>query len=410
MLLPCILIARNTQDTIDYNYDKLKGETGAEKVRFLLSDAYQALETNPGKTIRLAENAVDVAIKVSYRMGRGDARLLLGLAHLRLSEYEKATDNLIKAVENYEEKKFKPGLAASYVAIGDLFHSLNNHYYSGESYAAALEIIDQIPEESRNERVYSIRTEALYKITITLKELNKNDEYQMMLDNIRSLENLRGEYTQGINMLTDDKKALPENLQNLPIRIISDRIDQLTARFSGRSENEINELNTKIESILSGRDSISRAQIYYEAAEKIRDDIPVVSIDYYKKATELSKNNILTARALDNYLELAALIDDEEMIARGIEFLKMNYKQLSVDYYDYLSSLNNYAVKEFSNIELKRKEKQISDLTLSKRAMYLYGGVIVAVLIAVTAFLVVRVNKLSSHIKEIPVYRKKELN
>ncbi|MFW5662405.1 MAG: hypothetical protein ACOCZW_01660 [Bacteroidota bacterium] len=203
---------------------------------------------------------------------------------------------------------------------------------------------------------------------------------------------------------------MPENLQNLPIRIISDRIDQLTARFSGRSENEINELNTKIENILSGRDSISRAQIYYEAAEKIRDDIPVVSIDYYKKATELSKNNILTARALDNYLELAALIDDEEMIARGIEFLKMNYKQLSVDYYDYLSSLNNYAVKEFSNIELKRKEKQISDLTLSKRAMYLYGGVIVAVLIAVTAFLVVRVNKLSSHIKEIPVYRKKELN
>jgi tetratricopeptide (TPR) repeat protein len=94
------------------------------RMQVLYNQADGQLDTDPAKAIQTAKRMLELAERMPYRAGRGDAHHLLGLAYDFKGKYDSAAYHHTKALEERRELDDETKKAKSYVNLGIIYRRL----------------------------------------------------------------------------------------------------------------------------------------------------------------------------------------------------------------------------------------------------------------------------------------------
>lgn len=117
------IVSRNTT---------FKDNTSINEIDSITKYAFSMRLKRPEQTIKYATIALNMAKKISYLNGQGEACRVIGIGQSYLSNYEKALDKYLEAISYFEQVNNLKGVGKVYNNIGNLY--LSNDYNKALEY------------------------------------------------------------------------------------------------------------------------------------------------------------------------------------------------------------------------------------------------------------------------------------
>jgi len=192
-----------------------------------------ALESAPKEAVKLAEKAYSESQLIGYKEGEAEALFLMGKYRYKLLEYDKASENLIKAQSAFEGLRDNKKIARNYMHLGELYRAIAEYELSIPYLQKALKIYDSEKDIQGTSKTCDRLAAVYYEIspgnTVYLDSAMKYLERSLPaartindIETISSSLNILGaayiekkEYDQGITHLIRALEfSLKNNLQN----------------------------------------------------------------------------------------------------------------------------------------------------------------------------------------------------
>ncbi len=139
-------------DSLKNNLKDAKNDI--EKVQSLNAIANQYKYSNPDEMLKYANEALQLAQKIKYKVEEGNALLNIGTSSIIKGEYDNASHFFIQAKELFEEEQqsnisneVKLGLAKTYGSLGIVFSEQSNYSKAIQYYLKSVKIYEALQEE-----------------------------------------------------------------------------------------------------------------------------------------------------------------------------------------------------------------------------------------------------------------------
>ena len=134
---------------------KLIKAKDTSRVNILNNLAYHYLSEDMKKSLKYANEAKNLSLKIHYEKGKANSYLILGEINKSIGEYNKALKWIFEAIDKFQLQKNKNKIAESYIQIGNIHQLLNNYLKSIEFYNNAATIFKEIKDSSNIAKCYS---------------------------------------------------------------------------------------------------------------------------------------------------------------------------------------------------------------------------------------------------------------
>ena len=136
------------------NLDSMKimaelGKANIPQVDLLVSISDSLFRSNPPKAIEYATRASELAIRVNYPIGRGNALKSIGMGYFAQGDYPNAVSFFQQALETFESIGYKSGIANMLNNQGVIFNNQGNDAKALELYLKSLKISEEINDSVR---------------------------------------------------------------------------------------------------------------------------------------------------------------------------------------------------------------------------------------------------------------------
>jgi len=140
------LLKASDFDSVAELEQKANEATGIKKTELLnqLVTYYASLQ--PEKALKIANKALDNAIKENDKKGKADSYMSIGKSYYGTGDNIKALNNFLQAIKIYEELKDNKGIAASSDKIGLAYRFLGDFDKSLEFHLKALKIYEKLKD------------------------------------------------------------------------------------------------------------------------------------------------------------------------------------------------------------------------------------------------------------------------
>lgn len=133
----------------------------SNRVKTLNSLSWALRSSDPSSATKYAEQARDMAERVHFDRGRGDAFSHLGVIYYRKGEYVDAIKAHLQALSIRERIGDQQGMVISYINLGNVYSDQNNNALALDYYKNAATLISTLEDQSRLSTVY-LNISAIY--------------------------------------------------------------------------------------------------------------------------------------------------------------------------------------------------------------------------------------------------------
>ncbi|MCP4218671.1 MAG: tetratricopeptide repeat protein [bacterium] len=144
---PCFAARDNTGPTTKDLEKKLETLSGKEKVDVLIELTIKLSGKSPAKVVKYSTRALELAKKLDYKKGVGQALLHLAEGYQHQGNHQKAMDCLPPSIEAFEAAKDKSGLAYVYNNMGINSNHLGQRTQALHYYEKALALFEELGEK-----------------------------------------------------------------------------------------------------------------------------------------------------------------------------------------------------------------------------------------------------------------------
>ncbi len=159
----------NTLDSLEKILEKTPADTQRVHVLNNLSVQYRNGSNDLSKVKMYAEQALQLAQKLDFAYGMGQAYNSLGSYHYAQNQIQEARQYYEKALQHFERSGRKRGLAVAYGNLGMVYEDIGNFSLALEFYLRSSKIAEAIGEEN-------IHGHNLHSIAILLQNQKKYEE------------------------------------------------------------------------------------------------------------------------------------------------------------------------------------------------------------------------------------------
>lgn len=165
LLLACPVVHSQTvhSDSLKHALSKVKNDI--DKVQLLNAIAVDYQSSDPVKLQDYANQALELAQKINYKLEEGNAYLNLGNSYIILGNYSLALQNFSNAQAIFEREltsdtsednlEIKNGLARAYGSIGIVFSEQSSYAKALQYHLKAVKIYEEIDDPSKCARIYN---------------------------------------------------------------------------------------------------------------------------------------------------------------------------------------------------------------------------------------------------------------
>jgi len=150
-----LLISYSSYGQVDSLEISLPKTHGKDRVDLLNYLSYTYWNKSPHKGIELGTEALDLAIKLKYEAGEGDAYNSLGVNEWVLGNLNLALSHYHQAIGIYEKLDFKANISATANNLAIIYRKIGRFDESIEYYKKSIEINNQLHQEYQNASTYA---------------------------------------------------------------------------------------------------------------------------------------------------------------------------------------------------------------------------------------------------------------
>jgi tetratricopeptide (TPR) repeat protein len=132
---------------IDSLFSILSGRDDTNRVNGLVNLASEYYYVYPDSMIILGEQALNLAVKINFKKGEGNADAVLGVGYWAKGDNETALDNCLKSLQIREAIGDKRSLGNSYDNLGLVYSASGENYKALENYMKALKICEEFNDK-----------------------------------------------------------------------------------------------------------------------------------------------------------------------------------------------------------------------------------------------------------------------
>jgi tetratricopeptide (TPR) repeat protein len=358
-------------------------------------------------------NARKLAEEVGYKRGLATAYGRIGILYMDKNDYPFANENYSKALKLNEELGDKKGIADVISNMGIAYSDQGEYAKALEKYFAALKIREEVGDIEST----SISMMSIANIYFLQNEFKTALDYYLNIANSKGIEKRKFFLGQVLNnvglaymQLKDPVKALEyfekamkmeeEINDRLGIAISLTNIGSVYSTQKNYSK-AIELVSKGCDMFIESGDKKGEVEAYFELGN-IYDSIkqPQKAMEYFNKQLKLAKEinsriNIKLAyksisehyRKQNNYKEALFYYDQYKLLEDSIQS-ESNLKTIAE-----LEAKYNTHKKE-KEIELLKKEQQISDAENARQKQLIFSGIVLLILIGIAGFFFYNSNQL----------------
>lgn len=374
ILSSIILFSYKSSFCTDVSNTTAKDNKKTNEIDSITNYAFTLRLKYPEQTIKYATTALNLAKKLNYLNGQGNACRVIGIGQSYLSKYDKALNKYLEAISYYEQSNNLKGIGKVYNNIGNLYSS-NDYDKALEYYNKSLLIAKKfntkpdIAALSVNIGVIQMQKKknykaALEKFQISMKlfqEMNVPDFIVQCMQNIGEAYNDLGQYQKAEIILQE-------------------------ASIKARTLN----LNYTIASINLTLSNVYLNQNKFDKAEKVLKE----GYGYAK---------ILANRDLENDYNYASFQLEYKRgdYKTALHYLKQNYTQDSAYYRQASSKRITLASDLYNQLENRRKNERIIAQQKYATTLFWSSTAVATLLFALVFVLVINVKRTNNSNKEL---------
>jgi len=132
-----------------------KGKQGKEKVDTLLELGNHWRYKNLDKQVEYVQEALDLAEKLDYRAGIGNAHLAISSSFYYKGGYDSALEHGLIALRIFEELDNKSGIAIACNNIGNVFLGRSDNESALKYYSSAIKILEELGDKVKAANIYN---------------------------------------------------------------------------------------------------------------------------------------------------------------------------------------------------------------------------------------------------------------
>ena len=336
-------------------------------------EAYNLRLKYPEQTIKYATTAFDLAKKLNYLNGQGEACRVIGIGQSYISKYDKALDKYLEAISYFEQNNNFKGVGKVYNNIGNLY-SLNDYEKALEYYNKSLTIAKKYKAEPEIAGLY---------LNIGVIQMKRKD-YQSALQKFQ--------ISTALFKQLDAPLMIIQCLQNIGEVYYN-------LRQYEKAENILNEAYTKAQaqslnytlaSISLTLSNVYLSQNKFDQTEKT-----------LKKGQEYAKS--LENRDLQNDYKYAffQLKYKKGNYKSALGYLKQTYTQDSAYYRQAFSKRITLASDLFDQLENRRRNERTIARQKYITTLFVSSTIVAALLAALVFLLVIYVRRTNRSNKEL---------
>ncbi len=337
------------------------------RINILNETAYKIYSINIDKTLEYAEEAGNIADKLSFTKGKAKSLKLIGVYYYIKANNIKALEYFHKSVRVFEELGDKKGISSCLNNIGNIYYLQSNYPKAIEYYEKALKVFEKLGNKkgisacSNNigniflsQGAYSNALEYYQKSLKIYEELGNDRVFLACVNNIGNVYIALGDYQKALEHY---QKALEveENAGNISgVSIGYNNIGVIyKAQGDFSKALEYFQKSLKIYEQLEEKNGISNSLkniggVYYSQGNYSK------AIEYFQKSLKISKEIGNRTIETDVYFQLAGIYFNRNKIKEAYNYSK---KAVSI-------------AKETGDLELLKASSEI--LAKSSKALGLY--------------------------------------
>jgi signal transduction histidine kinase len=359
---------KKTIDSLKIELNKAKEDSTKVKILNKISENLEF--TDLGAAIKYGEYALQLAQKINYQKGIGDAYNNLGLLYYSKSDFVKSLKSLYKAIDIYDKLNNQLSLSFAYNNLAFIYIVQKKYDKGIEFYLKALDLNVQLKNKVKTASILNNIADA----HLQKKDYKKGLEYCY-----QSLEQ---------NKLNNNKKGMVYNLINIGDAYVS--LKEYSKGIAAINQSiSINNSNTNL---LNGYNQLVLGKAKYLMAQ---DE---TNLNIKKKLLKHSTEHFNISLAC--FINFESKIDIQECYSYLFKINKSlaNYK-IAFDYFEKYNDLKNRNFSEESKtkisnlesqreIELRDKKIEIQNLKINNEArkVYLLYTITAAVLLLLGLF------------------------
>jgi len=345
-------------------YAEVNARDTAEVIK-LNKQAYNNRYTNPEQTVIDAGKALELAEKIDFKQGMGEANRILGIGNFYLNQASKSIDFYLKALDLFKEIKDLKSQAKVLNNIGNLYLD-NNKDKALEYLKEALSIAQGVPDDALKASLYMNIGNVYYRKQSYTQALTYYDKSNVLFSALQ------------------DSVNLVQVLQNRGVIYYSlhqfDKAEQLllAANKAGKER----DLNKPVASTNLTLAALYIAQGKFDVAEKIVQEGQAYA-DMLKDE-KLSKDYNYTVYQLES---------KRKNYERALHYLQLIFKQDSTIYSSNESTQINMLQEQFKQAAMQREKDGIILRQQNDRIKFWAATVVACLLLVVIALLVNNVKR-----------------
>lgn len=326
--------------------------------------AYNIRLTDPEQTLKHAKKALDIANKINYSEGSGEAQRIMGIGYFYIYKNEQALSHYLRSLTSFKKTNYKPGLAKVYNNIGNLYREIDFEkglMYFNRSLIVAnqLDMSDLIAGTNLNIGIIYFRQK---KYNLALSSFEKSYKMFTKLENPVGI--TQSLHNQGVIYFNLKKTSLAEKI--------------LLESIHNAKENE---LNSTVASI-----NLTLTEIYINQGKFVKAED---ALNEGKAYTELVKDPKLQQDYIFTSYQLEY---KRKNYKQALEYLREVYTQDSIQFNNIESQKIGLLQEQQRHLEREKQTLILIERQKTNRIMF-WASVIVFILLAAVIMLLYINNK-----------------
>jgi serine phosphatase RsbU (regulator of sigma subunit) len=370
LLTPCISIAQ------EENLEEMLLAAKAKKedvnhVNLLVNISDSLFRKDPIKAIEYATDAHELAKKLNYSLGSGNALKYIGMGHFTLGDYVMAVNYFQQALEVYEAIDYKVGISNMLNNLGVIYNNQGNDSKALEHYLKSLKLSEETNDTIRYVTaliniglVYSKKEATLDQAVIyymralpICERIGYLDAIGTISVNLGDLHYNKGDYKTALRYFEQSLSAFQKsNSGNVPYSLINiGKIYTIWKDYDNALKHQYEAL--KIAQSRSAKLEVAQAllgiaNVYAEKGEYYK------ALDNYHKSEQMAKEIGALYELLATYDGIASAYSGLENFKKAFEYKAIAFT-LKDTVYSVASQLQISQMQIQSEIESMLKENEI---------------------------------------------------
>ncbi|MEZ5016127.1 MAG: adenylate/guanylate cyclase domain-containing protein [Flavipsychrobacter sp.] len=357
VLLVCINICYAQQYTSS-DIDSLKNiaskqQIDSSNVNTICELAIAYYRTAPDSGLIYGFEALRISKKSEWEIGQAKAYKVIAINYIALSEYAKALENLLAALEVYEKYNYDREVASIYNKLG-LVYARNDNSKALSYYQKSLDLYQKINDINGVAQVYGNMGNVYFSTTNYAKALSN---YNLALEQCRKHNDNYGiaQNVQNIAMINTVEANYKEALKNNELAI------DINEKLNNQYGLAISYGNLGVLYMYILQDSTTNFKLPYDKNTSLK-----TAIHYLEKSVNIAQNLGALDIAQNFYKDLS---DAEKMLGnngKALEYYKL-YSLYKDSVYSRKRLQRMSYLETERDIYIKDKQIQINNLKLEKR-------------------------------------------